>query len=178
MSDKKTDKQQWNWKENIWWISWSVFTLLQVILAFLLYNPDGFKALFYSGWTIMVVGFVIGGLGVSTLRKQGGVPQGKSFSGFGVGSTKIVDSGIYAVVRHPQYLCWIFFSFAIIFVAQDWVITVIGVAAMATIYMQARQDDPSLIDKIGDDYRDYMQKVPRMNLILGIIRLLRRRRKE
>jgi len=30
--------------------------------------------------------------------------------------------------------------------------------------------------KFGDDYKRYMQKVPRMNFMLGIIRLLRRKK--
>jgi len=29
--------------------------------------------------------------------------------------------------------------------------------------------------KFGDDYKRYMQRVPRMNFILGIIRLLRKK---
>ena len=35
--------------------------------------------------------------------------------------------------------------------------------------------DKGLIEKFGDDYKHYMQKVPRMNFSLGLIRLLRRR---
>jgi len=66
------------WKENVWWISWSVFTLLQVILVFFLYNPDGLKALFYLGWIILTFGFLIGSMGVSTLKKMGGVPKEKN----------------------------------------------------------------------------------------------------
>ena len=163
------------WKENIWWISWSVFTLLEVILAFFLYNSHGLKVIFYLGWILIVVGFSIGGMGVSTLKKVGGVPKGKSFSRFGVGTIKIVNSGIYAVVRHPQYLCWIFFSFAIILIAQHWLIAVIGIVAMVTIYKQALQDDQSLIKKFGDDYEHYMQYVPGINFLAGVIRLVRRK---
>jgi len=32
--------------------------------------------------------------------------------------------------------------------------------------------------KFGDDYRCYMEEVPRMNFVVGIIKLLRRRKKE
>ncbi|MCK4636952.1 MAG: hypothetical protein KAT49_03625 [Methanomicrobia archaeon] len=46
---------------------------------------------------------------------------------------------------------------------------------MVTIYMQARQDDSLLIEKFGDAYKDYTQKVPRMNILLG---LAHRRKKE
>jgi len=57
-----------------------------------------------------------------------------------------------------------------------WIIAIIGIAAAMAVYMQARQDDPSLIERFGDDYRRYMQRVPRMDFLLGIIRLLRKRK--
>jgi len=141
------------WKENVWWISWSVFTLLQVILVFFLYNPDGLKALFYLGWIILTFGFLIGSMGVSTLKKMGGVPKEKTSSRFGVGTTTMVDSGVYSIVRHPQYLCWMFFSLAIILITQHWLILIIGIAAMVTIYLQARQDEESFIERFGDQYK-------------------------
>jgi len=48
---------------------------------------------------------------------------------------------------------------------------------MLTIYMQARQDDQSLVEKFGDEYRLYMEKVPRMNFVVGAIRLLWHRKR-
>ena len=124
----------------------------------------------------MVVGFTIGGVGVSILKKMGGIPKGKrKGKSFGIGTTKIVVSRIYSVVRHPQYICWIFFSFAIILI-QHWLVGVIGVASILTIYMQARQDDQTLVEKFGDEYNQYMKKAPRTNILLGIVRLLKRRK--
>ncbi|MCK4432464.1 MAG: hypothetical protein KAV48_00880 [Methanomicrobia archaeon] len=69
----------------------------------------------------------------------------------------------------------VFFSFAIILIAQHWSIAVIGIGAMVTIYMQARQDDSLLIERFGDAYEDYTQKAPRMNILLG---LAHRRKRE
>ena len=100
-------------------------------------------------------------------QKNGWSAKGKKASRFGVGTTTIVTSGIYAIVRHPQYLCWLFFNAAVIRVAQDWIVAIIGLASMLTIYMQARQDDQSLLEQFGDDYKRYMQRVPRMNILLG-----------
>ena len=170
-------EKEFSWKENIWWVSWSILLILQIIAGFLLYNRKGLLVVAILGWIIMIVGFVIGGMGVSTLKKMGGVPKGKRSSRFGVGTTTIVTSGIYAIVRHPQYLCWLFFNAAVILVAQDWIVAIIGLASMLTIYMQARQDDQSLLDQFGDDYKRYMQRVPRMSNLLGIIRMLRRRKR-
>ena len=47
-------------------------------------------------------------------------------------------------------------------------------APVLAIYMQARQDDRSLIEKFGDDYRRYVQAVPRMNILAGAVRRLGR----
>ena len=42
-------------------------------------------------------------------------------------------------------------------------------------YLSAKEEDKRLIKQFGDDYIAYMQKVPRMNIFLGVIRLLQRR---
>lgn len=44
------------------------------------------------------------------------------------------------------------------------------------IYINCRQEDQHLIEKFGNDYVAYMQKVPRMNLILGVIRLISKKK--
>jgi len=45
-------------------------------------------------------------------------------------------------------------------------------------YIDLIRADKDAIEKFGDDYKTYMKKVPRMNFLLGILRLLRRRRKQ
>jgi len=45
-------------------------------------------------------------------------------------------------------------------------------------YLIALKAGQELIEKFGDDYRRYMQKVPRRNFLLRLIRLLRRRKGE
>jgi protein-S-isoprenylcysteine O-methyltransferase Ste14 len=45
---------------------------------------------------------------------------------------------------------------------------------MAVVYAGiVPQADQANIEKFGDEYTSYMQRVPRLNLVLGIIRLLR-----
>ena len=91
----------------------------------------------------------------------------------------MIDSGIYAIVRHPLYLGWILAVFiATIFLHQHWLFVIIGIPGIASVYLISRQEEQTNIEKFGDDYRLYMQKVPRMNLLKGIIRLIQRRKKE
>ncbi len=161
-------------KENFWWISWSVLLVSQIVLVILFYNWAGLIALLYIGWIIVALGLYIGYLGVSILKRSGEVPKGRSF----IHTTDIVDTGIYTVVRHPQYLCWVFVSLGMILLSQHWIVAIIGIAAAIAVYMQARHDDPSLIEKFGDDYRRYLKMVPRMNIVLGLVRLLRQRKNQ
>ena len=64
---------------------------------------------------------------------------------------------------------------ALILLSQHWLTAIIGILGMVCVYLISRQEDQRLIEKFGADYKDYMQKVPRMNLLAGIIRQVRRR---
>ena len=92
-------------------------------------------------------------------------------------TTVIVDSGTYGIVRHPQVLGSIFLMFASILISQHWAAIIIGIPISAWVYAELPKDEKGLIVKFGDDYKSYMQKVPRMNFLVGIVRLLRRRKK-
>ena len=161
------------WTRYIWlfvWGVWSLLMVLQIVLSFFLYNKDGLQVLRHVGWIILTVSAVFGWLPIFTLGKKGGVPRGKSY----VHTTVLVDNGIYAVVRHPQYLAGILLNLALMLITQHWLNAIIGVTAMVMNYGgTALNTDQSLIEKFGDDYRRYMQKTPRMNFLLGLIRLLR-----
>ena len=63
---------------------------------------------------------------------------------------------------------------ALILLSQHWLTAIIGIPGMVCVYLISRQEDQHLIEKFGDDYKDYMNKVPRMNLLVWIIRLVRR----
>jgi protein-S-isoprenylcysteine O-methyltransferase Ste14 len=153
------------------WGLWIALAIAQTVLSFFLYNPSGLQPLRYAGWLTWVVMCLFALLPVVTLHSKGGVPKGSSY----VHTTVLVDSGVYALVRHPQYLSFLLLSIVLILLAQHWLIVVIGVAAMAVVYAGiVPQADYANIVKFGDEYTSYMQRVPRLNLVLGIMRLLRR----
>jgi protein-S-isoprenylcysteine O-methyltransferase Ste14 len=88
----------------------------------------------------------------------------------------LMDRGIYAIVRHPLYLGWILGIFvATAFLYQHWLFVAVGIPGIASVYLIAMYEERSNIQKFGDDYKRYMQKVPRMNFLAGVIRLLRRK---
>jgi len=149
----------------------TVFFILQIALAFLLFDRSGVPVLRLAGWILWAIGAAFGILPTFTLRAKGGVSPGRPTAD----TARVVDSGLYAVVRHPQYLAQEFLCPAVMLIAQHWVVVVIGIVPMVLTYLDAIREDQACIRKFGDDYRRYMQRVPRMNLVAGVIRLLQRK---
>lgn len=134
-------------------------------------NPDIIKVLVYIGWIIWAFGMVLVMAPIIVFPRRGGVAKGKSF----VHTTRLVGSGIYAVVRHPQYLGGILSIFvATPLLYQHWLFVVLGIPGVILVYLGARQEDKGLIEKFGEEYKHYMQSVPRMDILTGVIRLVRR----
>jgi protein-S-isoprenylcysteine O-methyltransferase Ste14 len=148
----------------------AVLTVLEYILGFcFLYQQNGSLALRIIGWAIWVISCIFAFLPMVILRNKGGVQKGKSF----VHTTILVDSSLYALVRHPQYLGWLLFNLALFLIAQHWVVIVIGLVSMLFVYILIVQADREGIQKFGDAYVHYMQRVPQINFILGALRYLK-----
>jgi protein-S-isoprenylcysteine O-methyltransferase Ste14 len=60
-------------------------------------------------------------------------------------------------------------------VSQHLIIVALGIVVMAVLYIDIVRADKHEVEKFGAEYLKYMKKVPRTNLVLGIIRRLRRK---
>ena len=88
-----------------------------------------------------------------------------------------LNGGIYAVIRHPRYLGWLLVYVAVMMLTQHWLAVTFAIPGMACVYLISRREDRRLVEKLGPAYEQYMQCVPALNLVAGLIRLLRRRAK-
>ena len=123
-------------------------------------------------WVVWAVGMVLVMTPIVMFPRRGSVPKGKSF----VHTTRLVDTGIYAIVRHPQYTGGIYAIFLTNYLANPhWLFAVLGVAGIVVVYLGCVEEDKMLIKKFGDDYKAYMERVPRTNFWLGITRLVQSR---
>ena len=133
-------------------------------------RPESYLPLTIIGWVFWAVGMVLVMAPIIMFPRRGGVPKGKSF----VHTSKLVDTGIYAVVRHPQYLGGILAIFiATLLFYPHWLFAILGIPGASILYWSTKEEEKRLIEQFGNDYQAYMKRVLRMNLILGIIRILR-----
>jgi protein-S-isoprenylcysteine O-methyltransferase Ste14 len=151
-----------------------VLTVAQIVLAFML-RRIGSEALEWAGWICLWTSAIFGMLPIITFRRKGGVAKGQSY----IKTTVLVDTGIYAIVRHPQGgTAWLLINLGVMLIAQHWTSVVLGLASLVLVYADASKADQYCIEKFGDAYRRYMERVPRVNLVAGIVRLLRHRMRE
>lgn len=140
-----------------------------------LVDPGYSRTAYLIGWPVWAFGMMLITAPIIAFPRKGGVKKGKAF----VHTTRLVDSGIYGIVRHPQYLGGILALFVTTLLwYPHWLFAALGAAGTATVYMSCRVEDRLMIKKFGDAYREYMERAPRLNLILGLIRFLQRKRKK
>ncbi len=98
------------------WMEFVPVTLVTILFIsqiiggiYLLSGVSQIEFLAYVGVGLYVFsGLVFGWLPVIEFRKRGGVKRGKSY----INTTQLVDTGIYSIVRHPQYVTFILWAIA------------------------------------------------------------------
>jgi len=96
------------------------------------------------------------------------VKKGKSY----IHTTKLVDTGIYSIVRHPQYITFILWAIAGMFLFQHWIVIILGIPIIPITYIDLIKADEEGIKKFGETYKNYIQRGPRANFISGIIKII------
>jgi protein-S-isoprenylcysteine O-methyltransferase Ste14 len=136
----------------------TILFISQIIVGlYLLPEVNQIQILAYTGVGIYIFsGFVFGMLPVFEFRKRGGVRKGKSY----IHTTKLVDTGIYSMFRHPQYITWIWWAIAGMFLFQHWIVIILGIPIIPLTYFDLLKADKDGIKKFGKDYKKYMKKVP------------------
>lgn len=169
---KMNGTTEWNptTKERAIYYSTGVLGLGQIILCVLFYNSAGKSLLLSIGWILLASGTFVAFLAGYAFRKEGKIPEGRNV----IHTTVVVDTGIYGIIRHPQYLSFMMIVLSFMFIAQHGLSVIFGTPLIIYLYESMRQEEKSNIRKFGSAYENYREQVPRMNVIRGIIRTLRK----
>jgi protein-S-isoprenylcysteine O-methyltransferase Ste14 len=74
---------------------------------------------------------------------------------------ELITNGIYRYVRHPLYTVGssMFISFGMM--ADNWFIAALGILAFIGMAIRTPKEEANLIEKFGDEYREYMKRTGR-----------------
>jgi protein-S-isoprenylcysteine O-methyltransferase Ste14 len=80
---------------------------------------------------------------------------------------KLITNGIYRYIRHPLYTfgASMFVSFGMM--ADNWYIAALGVLTFIIMAIRTPKEEANLIEKFGDEYREYMKRTGRFFPKLG-----------
>ena len=148
------------------WIA-SVDTVSLIILTQFLERGDN-PYLRGTGVFVLLLAGVFIFMPFYLLSKHGSVKEGQSY----IRSRIVVDKGLYAITRHPQYLGYIFLGCGFALLSQHWVAALFAVIGVTFFYLQAVREEEYCLVKFGEPYEQYLQQVPRFNIILGLMCLL------
>jgi len=134
--------------------------------SIIFYNSANLTALSYAGWIIFACGLVV--LVSSSQTRRRSYRMGETF----------IQSGLYAYVRHPEFLGHMLIITSLVFMAQHPISIAMGSALLALLCIEIMEEEKRNVKKFGDAYKDYMRRVPRINLLAGIIKGIRERKSE
>jgi len=152
-------------------IAYITLYLSLILLTTLFYNSANLQIMLYAGWLLLVLGVIILFASVKS-RKKGYITEK------GIKKEILVDTGIYAYVRHPEYLGHILIIFSLILMAQCWINIMVGSTLIALLFFAIIEEEKRNIRKFGHAYKNYMKSVPSMNLFAGIFKQLTRKKED
>ena len=121
------------------------------------------SVIWFTGMIFVIYPFIY-------FRLKGNVKKGKAY----VHTNTIVTSGLYSIVRHVQYtggILSIFIATPLLY--PHWIFVLLGIPGILLIYLGTKREDKLLIEKFGDEYKRYMDKVPAIDIVTEVIRKLK-----
>lgn len=92
-----------------------------------------------------------------TMRILSGVPELQKDGKGG----EVLKTGIYARVRHPRYIEVVLGTFAYAFLANYLGAYIVSLLAIPGLHLIVMFEERELLERFGDEYREYAARVPR-----------------
>ena len=137
------------------WVLGQAMLMLAVIVLALRFRGDGHRlAMFVPGAVLLGVGAIIG--------LSGAIGLGRSLTPFPKPSPdmRLVQNGIYAVIRHPQYASVMAAALGWALVWQSWPALLAGLALIPFLVLKSRREERWLREQFPE-YPEYAKRVRR-----------------
>ena len=100
------------------------------------------------------------------LAKAGKPAEGRTY----METSVIVRQGPYRIIRHPQYLGYMFLNLGFMLLVQSWLAVVFAALSIGSFIALAMAEEKLLHARFGEGYANYCQDVTRFNVIVGLLR--------
>lgn len=147
----------------------SRFLAWEGILALLVLNGDVWFEGRYSvrqlvSWCLLMASIAVVLSGLFQLKSRGRPVAGSRDDGSLYAfeqTTRLVDSGIYAWIRHPMYLSLMLLAWGAAVKDLNGMTLTLAVFVSLCLYITARQDEKECLVHFGTSYGDYMRRSKR-----------------
>jgi protein-S-isoprenylcysteine O-methyltransferase Ste14 len=75
-------------------------------------------------------------------------------------SEKVVTTGVYSIIRHPQYVGGLLAHVGISFLLSAWYSLLSTPLMIAVVYLISRKEEIELVKEFEEDYESYQKRVP------------------
>lgn len=164
----ESQQYQMGWKDKTISAYLFIGVIIQLSILFFGENLEGFELVRILGIICLLISVILI-ISSGVLRSKGELEEGGGFI-----TTKLVNTGVYGIVRHPIYssLVYLFLGFGLLPVN---VITLfLGITMALLCYIFMIEEEKLTLNKFGEEYKQYMTEVPRSNLLIGLYRRIRR----
>ena len=72
----------------------------------------------------------------------------------------VINTDVFARIRHPMYFGYLLMYLSFVILSFSVIALVIFVAVVLFYYFISHYEEQILLEKLGDDYRNYMKTVP------------------
>lgn len=138
-----------------------------VVVAGNLFERGNSSLLKLTGLLLLMSSIILWIAPIFALKKYGNVEKGTHY----FETHTVVRNGAYALVRHPQYLAYIFLVSGFAFLYQNWIVYTITVLAIALFYLHSIEEEEELLEKYAQNYKDYCKHVPRFNIVKSTFKI-------
>jgi len=72
----------------------------------------------------------------------------------------VIDKDVYSIIRHPMYFASILTYLGFVILSLSIISFIIFIVIFVFYYYLCKYEEKILLNKLGDDYKNYMKKVP------------------
>lgn len=142
------------------WLAWEGILALLVINGPVWFD-DRYTLHQLVSWCLLMGSLAVLVVGLYQLKTRGRPQAGSRDDGSLYAfeqTTQLVDSGIYAWIRHPMYLSLMLLAWGVAAKGFGLLTLVLALLVSLFLYLTARQDEKECLQHFGSLYADYMQR--------------------